>query len=161
MAFSWASLVPDLLGGIKQYFSRKHELKMKKMDVEFKVIEAKAMAEVQLQIKRQDADIDWERMSIANSGWKDEWFTVFLSLIMVAMFVPDIQPFMIEGFIALRDHTPVWLSTTFVIAVSSSFGVRSFASFMSLTKGSSSEKKMLKKSQELNDKLLEHLDKEK
>lgn len=158
MAFSWASLVPDLLGGIKQYFSRKHEVRMKTLDLKFKVTEAKVLAEIQMQQQRQNADIDWEKISIANSGWKDEWFTVFLSLMMVAMFIPSLQPFMIDGFIALKEHTPMWLSAAFLGAVGSSFGIRMWTNFTNLAGGTTGTRKMLKESKDLNKRLLEHLE---
>jgi hypothetical protein len=152
MAFSWSSILPGILGGIKDYFSRKHELKMKTLDVKFKLTEAKVNAEIRLQERRQDADIDWEKISIQNSGWKDEYFTIFLSAIMCLVFIPNTQPVMIEGFQALELYTPWWLSTAFLGAVGSAFGIRVWTSFSNLAGSSGS--KALKESKEMNQKLL-------
>jgi hypothetical protein len=82
----------------------------------------------------QGADISWENTSISNSGWKDEWFTIILSIPAVLCFVPGGAEYVTAGFDSLRD-TPDWYQWAFMVAVASSFGYRKLADFMALKKG--------------------------
>ena len=82
----------------------------------------------------QAADIAWEQTSINNSGWKDEWFTILLSIPAILCFIPGMADFVMAGFRAL-DFCPEWYKWAFSIAVASSFGFRKFADVMSLKKG--------------------------
>lgn len=82
----------------------------------------------------QAADIAWEQTSISNSGWKDEWFTLLLSIPAVMCFIPGGAEFVVAGFTAF-DGCPEWYKWAFSIAVASSFGFRKLADIMSLKKG--------------------------
>lgn len=82
----------------------------------------------------QAADIAWEQTSIENSGWKDEWFTILLSIPAILCFIPGMADYVRAGFAALAT-CPEWYKWAFSIAVASSFGFKKFANVMALKKG--------------------------
>lgn len=127
-------VVPSVTSGVTTYFSRKHELALKKIEFAGRIEEAKAEGMIALLRDRQAADVDWEKLSIQNSGWKDEWFTIALTLMVVAIFLPWTQETVIRGFGAL-EATPTWFQVSFLVAVGSAFGVRVFGNFLDMVKG--------------------------
>jgi len=122
-------LIPNLVTQAGEIFKRRHELKLKKIDVAGRIEEAKAEGMIAMLSQRQTADIDWESMSIQNSGWRDEYMTLFLTTIVGACFVPSLQPTVVAGFDTLTNGTPVWFQISFLIVVGSAFGVRVFTNF--------------------------------
>jgi len=62
-------------------------------------------------------------MSIANSGWKDEWVLIILSIPMILAFIPYTVKYVEAGFIAL-DGTPLWYRTTVMTIYLATFGIR-------------------------------------
>ena len=106
-----------------------------KLQSSLKLDEAKVEAQIKRMAQSASADIAWENLSITNSGWKDEWFTILLSIPMVMCFVPGGAQYVQAGFEALNASTPEWYQWAFLVAVGSSFGVRKLTDFMSLRKG--------------------------
>jgi len=82
----------------------------------------------------QAADIAWEKTSLDQSGWKDEYWTIILSIPMVMCFIPGLVVYVERGF-AVLQKTPEWYRYVIGIAIGSAFGVRSVANFMKLKKG--------------------------
>lgn len=127
----WQNLinaVPTLITQVGEVFKRKHEVKLRKIDSTARIEEAKANAYVSMLTNRQNADINWEQMSIQNSGWKDEYLTIFITSLVAACFIPWTQPYVGKGFFYL-SHTPMWFQTSFLIVIGSAFGVRVFTGF--------------------------------
>lgn len=83
---------------------------------------------------KQAGDIAWENLSIDRSGWKDEYFTIILSLPAILCFVPGMVEYVVAGFNALRG-CPDWYQWMLGIAVGSAFGYKKIADFMSIKKG--------------------------
>ena len=110
--------------------------KRKTMRVENEAwLEAAAVeAKIRMLETSQAGDIAWENTSINNAGWKDEWFTVLLSIPAALCFLPGGEVYVVNGFHAL-DSCPEWYRWSFLVAVGSSFGYRRIADFMSLKKG--------------------------
>jgi len=73
--------------------------------------------------------VDWNINAQNNSGWKDEWFTIILSIPMVMCFVPGLADYVQAGFAAL-ETTPMWYQSAVGIAISSSFGYQLYARHM-------------------------------
>lgn len=71
--------------------------------------------------KAQDYEQAWNLAQIQNSGWKDEWFTVLLSIPAIFAFLPSAVPHIQAGFIALNSM-PGWYKAAFGVAVSAAFG---------------------------------------
>ena len=68
-------------------------------------------------------DHEWELESIRNSGWKDEWVLIVLSIPMILVFIPYTQPFITSGFASLAT-TPLWYRTTVMTIYLATFGLR-------------------------------------
>jgi len=110
------------------------ERKKAKLDAELAIHAAKTDAQIEKIATGQKADIAWEQTSIDRSGWKDEWFTIILSIPAILCFIPGMDVYVIRGFEAL-SRTPKWYQWAFLVAVGSAFGYRKIADFMSLRKG--------------------------
>lgn len=105
-----------------------------KLESDLAIVKAQTEAKVELLKNSQKADIAWENTSLNQSGWKDEYWTIVLSIPMVLCFVPGLVKYVTSGFEAL-SHTPGWYQYALGIAIGSAFGVRQFANFMKLKKG--------------------------
>ncbi len=113
--------------------------KSAKLEGDLRIASAQVDAKIDRLATGQKADIAWENLSITNSGWKDEWFTLLLSIPAVLSFMPemfgvDFRQIVREGFRALKE-CPDWYNWMLGIAVGSAFGYRRIADFMSRKKG--------------------------
>lgn len=131
----------DVFGAIKmvaapvaQIVTGWQERKTVKLEGELAVSRAKTQAHIKKIETGQAADIAWEKTSLDNSGWKDEYWTIVLSVPMILCFVPGLVEYVVRGFEALQG-TPGWYRYSVGIAIGSAFGVRNVANFMKLKKG--------------------------
>jgi len=125
----------SILAPVTSFISGWQQRKTAKLEGDLKIADAKVTAQIDRIQTAQAADIAWENTSINNSGWKDEWFTVILSIPAILCFVPGLADYVKLGFGALST-TPDWYQWCFMIAVASSFGYKKIADFMALKKGS-------------------------
>jgi len=108
--------------------------------VKGKAEEKKAIQERKISAIQNDAD--WEsKMADATKGsWKDEWFSILLSLPLLGVAYsviiddPGIIARVNEGFAAL-NQLPEWYQYLLFIAVSASFGLKSADKIMNMKKG--------------------------
>ncbi len=110
------------LGPITNLASKWMEGKQKKSELKGKLEEAK----IKGQIKRASSDAAWEvkAMDASSDSWKDEaWTLCFIGMI-VASFVPPLQPYMQQGFDFLRT-APEWLQYGILASIAASFGLKS------------------------------------
>jgi hypothetical protein len=123
----WESLVGSLLGKFSEtaatvYIERKrlkHEIKMEQLRGKA----AYEKAKTRRASESEGRDADWESESIHNSGWKDEMVIIILSIPMVAVFVPGLEPYIKAGFVAL-ESTPDWYRWLVVMIYAATFGIR-------------------------------------
>lgn len=120
---------------IKEIVGGWQKRKTVKLAGDIKIAEAKTNAHIKKIETGQAADIAWEKTSIENSSWKDEFWTIILSIPMILCFIPGFEGYVVMGFAAL-ENVPDWYQYAVGIAISSAFGVRKFADFMKLKKGS-------------------------
>lgn len=132
--FSWISILMEGIGIGKGALEGWQTRKKAKLDSDLKVLQAQTTAKINRLETGQKADIAWENLSITNSGWKDEWFVIVLSIPAILCFIPGMANYVYAGFQAL-SATPDWYQWCFTIAVGSSFGYRKIADFMALKKG--------------------------
>lgn len=123
----WETIVGKLLGGFGEevagyYRDRqrlKHERELEKL--RGKIAYEKAKSE---RAERSEGrDHEWEQLSIQNSGWKDEWVLVILSIPLVLVFVPFTQDTILQGFAAL-ETTPEWFRWLIMLIYTAVFGIR-------------------------------------
>jgi len=120
-------LISPLTEGIKGIRERK------KMMLE--IAHAETAARIRRLQSSQDGDIAWETKSIDNAGWKDEYWTVVISLpFIMGFFGPVPAGWVTDGFVAF-SNCPEWYQWAVSIAIGSSFGVKEFTKFMKVKKG--------------------------
>ena len=80
---------------------------------------------------------DWDTLmaKATETSWKDEYWTIVLSIPAILCFVPGMVEHVRAGFDALGGM-PGWYQWMLGIAVGAAFGYRKIADFMSLKKGS-------------------------
>jgi len=105
-----------------------------------KADEKKAIQQRKINAIQNDADWESKMASATEKSWKDEWFSILLSLPLlgvaysVVMNDPTIIERVNEGFAAL-NQLPEWYQYLLFIAVSASFGLKSADKIMSMKKG--------------------------
>jgi hypothetical protein len=123
----WDSIVGSLLGkvapAVAEYYQKKlelkHKLKLTKIEGEIRVEEAK----IQRAERSEERDHEWEQMQISNSGWKDEWVLILLSIPLVMAFIPFAAPYVGDGFAVLAD-TPEWYRWLILLIFTAIYGIR-------------------------------------
>lgn len=115
--------IEAIIKPIGEYYNHKVEIKKIERQGEIELAKAKLSAELELAKAGQMADANWEVESIRNSGWKDEWFTILLSIPMVLCFIPGFDMTVLRGFAAI-EQTPRWYQVAFLAVVGSAIGVR-------------------------------------
>jgi len=108
--------------------------KQAQLQSELAISEAKTQATIKRLETGQKADIAWENLSIEKAGWKDEFWTVVLSIPAILCFIPGGDRYVKAGFEALQN-TPDWYAYALGLAIASSFGYRKFTDFMARKKG--------------------------
>ena len=88
---------------------------------------AKQKANAAIEMKKASGEIDWEIMALEASkeSWKDELWTVVFVAILIANFIPQLQPYMSAGFENLAN-TPIWVQAGMGASISASFGIKMF-----------------------------------
>jgi len=105
-----------------------------------KADEKKAIQQRKINAIKNDANWEDKMASATEKSWKDEWFSILLSLPLlgvaysVVMNDPTIIERVNEGFAAL-NQLPEWYQYLLFIAVSASFGLKSADKIMSMKKG--------------------------
>ncbi|MCK5613191.1 hypothetical protein KAR91_65570 [Candidatus Pacearchaeota archaeon] len=127
-------LVKGLVAPVSNYFMANQKRKAAKLTSDLKINEAKTDAKIDKIKTGQTADIAWEQTQIDKAGWKDDYWTIVLSIPAILCFVPGMVEHVRAGFDALGGM-PGWYQWMLGIAVGAAFGYRKIADFMSLKKG--------------------------
>ena len=126
-------LIPVISGLVKMaggIFGSWQERKMVKAqgkdDLERAITEGR-IKKVQSAIDN-DQQIDLMATRGMMHSWKDEWFTILLSIPVIMAFIPipEVQALVGAGFQILKNDTPEWYQYCFIGAIVASFGIRSF-----------------------------------
>lgn len=88
-----------------------------------KADQAKAKQDVKLKVLQSEEN--WEKIMAEGSkdSWKDEWFTVLLSIPMILCFIPAFAPTITEGF-AVLTTMPEYYKGFLGAAIAASFGIK-------------------------------------
>ena len=102
------SFVTDVvLGPVTSLVKGWQDRKSAKLKSDLQVQEAKTQAMIDKISTGQKADIAWENTSIEQSSWKDEYWTLILSIPLIMCFIPGLLQYVQAGFEALNS-TPPW-----------------------------------------------------
>ena len=123
----WQTIMTKLLGSFSEtaaqvYIEKKkleHERDMEKLRGKI----AYEAAKTERAIRSEGLDHEWELESIRNSGWKDEWVLVLLSIPLVLVFIPWTQDTVLTGFQTL-EQTPEWYRWIVMVIFLAIYGVR-------------------------------------
>jgi hypothetical protein len=123
----WSSIVGALLGKVApkvaDYYMEKNKLAQ---EVELEVLRGKRAYE-EAKTKRasesEGRDHDWEIESVRNSGWKDELVILVLTVPLVLVFIPQMAPYVLQGF-EILETTPDWYRWLILVIYSATFGIR-------------------------------------
>lgn len=98
---------------------RKHEQKVQTLELE------KLRHEKQIELIQNGQKLDnaWELEQIKNSGFKDEIVLFLLSIPLVMSFIPEMQPYVVDGFAAL-SQTPEWYQWLILAVFTAIYGIR-------------------------------------
>ena len=132
----WAKIIATLTGQtVESVLAYKRAKITLKANIELEKLKGKAAYEMAKTARAESSegrDAAWESQSIANSGWKDEWVLIVLSIPMILVFVPWTQPTIIAGFAAL-DTTPLWYRVLVATIYLATFGIRMWRRDMNKT----------------------------
>src|SRR5210317_198032 len=105
-----------------------------------KADEKKALQQRKINAIQNDADWESKMADATKNSWKDEFFSIILSLPLIAVAYSVVMDDTAlidrvnEGFVAL-NQLPEWYQYLLFIAVSASFGLKSADKIMSMKKG--------------------------
>lgn len=113
---SLGSSIVDFLDNRSQ---RKHEQKTKVLELE----KLRHEKQIELIHNGQELDNAWELEQIKNSGWKDEFVLLLLSIPLIMSFIPNMQSYVVDGFEAL-SKTPDWYQWLILAVFTAVYGIR-------------------------------------
>lgn len=123
----WTKLIASLTGQtVESVLNYKSEKRRLKAEIQLEKLRGKAeyeRAKSKRATESEGRDHEWETMSIQNSGWKDEWVLVLLSIPLVLVFIPATQPTVLTGFEALAQ-TPEWYRWLVMMIFAAIYGIR-------------------------------------
>jgi len=131
MIWSIISGLIGLVGGTVENWQKRQTVRA---EAESRIIVAEAEARVRISERAQTAEIDWDIAGINQmaGSWKDEWFTLILSIPAIMAFIrPDI---VMAGFLVLTEM-PLWYQTSLGVAIAASFGYRKLVDLFAQIKG--------------------------
>ena len=116
-------MLQNLIGPIANVAGKWMEGRQKKAELKARIEEAKANAVV----KKIEQDGTWEEkaMSASADSLKDEAWTITFIGIILACFIPSLQPYIEDGFRFLREDCPDWLTYGILASIAASFGLKS------------------------------------
>ena len=102
----------------------------KKIKAEGKI--AIEQAKVRRIQKLDTDDANWDRVMAesSNDSWKDEYWTIVLSIPAILAFFPSMVDDVLNGFEAL-EAMPDWYKAALGIAIGAAFGFRKLSQYMS------------------------------
>jgi hypothetical protein len=120
-------MLQNLIGPIANVAGKWMEGRQKKAELKARIEEAKANAVV----KKIEQDGTWEEkaMSASADSFKDEAWTICFIGIILACFIPSLQPYIEDGFRFLREDCPEWLTYGILASIAASFGLKSITKF--------------------------------
>lgn len=94
-----------------------------------KATKSAAKHEKEMELIKQSGT--WDEIQAQNSGasWKDEWFTILLSIPLIGAFYPPLLPSVLAGFDALTKM-PEFYQYMLFLAVGASFGYRGIMDYL-------------------------------
>lgn len=117
----------DILAGLTApvvgFFQKRAEIKAaadaQRLEID-SALQQKKLDQIQ---KAEDYEQAWNLAALANTSWKDEYWTIVLSIPFLGCFVPHLAPFVLLGFQTLKQ-TPMFYQYLLGTAVLAGFGLK-------------------------------------
>jgi hypothetical protein len=95
-----------------------------------KMAEIKIVGKENRAMMDKEHEIGWDNRMATGSmtSWKDEWFTIILSIPLVGAFIPGMDVYILEGFEVLAK-CPDWYKGAVGVAIGAAFGMRQYANW--------------------------------
>lgn len=113
------SLGGKVVDAVSARSERKHQEKVRAIELE----EVKHKTKLEMAMRGQEMDNSWELEQIKNSGWKDEFVLILLSIPLILCFHPETVMYVELGFAAL-DKTPDWYQWLILAVFAAIYGIR-------------------------------------
>lgn len=115
----------NIIGGMLKGWQ---ERKMIKIQHRVNMEGLKAKGKETRMLLETEEHMEWNKAMARGSmtSWKDEYWTIILSIPMIGCFIPKVAPYIMEGFKVLST-TPDWYKAAIGLAIAASFGYRKFA----------------------------------
>ena len=113
------SLGGKVVDAVSARSERKHQEKVRAIELE----EVKHKTKLEMAMRGQEMDNSWELEQIRNSGWKDEFVLLLLSIPLILCFHPETVMYVELGFAAL-DKTPDWYQWLILAVFAAIYGIR-------------------------------------
>ena len=112
-------LLKGLFGSLGSWLKAKAERKMA-IEQRKTALEVKKLEIVE---KKETADIEWDQLMAEGSkeSWKDEYWTIVLSIPAILVFFPGMTAYIKDGFTALNE-VPEWYRIALGTAIAAAFG---------------------------------------
>jgi hypothetical protein len=109
----WGTLISSVFGIGQSWLQNKAE-------------KQKAVHEKDITVIKNSATWEEKQADNSNASWKDEWFTIVLSVPLIGAFIPELVPFIAEGFMVL-ETMPDYYKGFLGAAMAASFGIKGLA----------------------------------
>lgn len=111
---SWLRFLSNPIDSISEVFTEKEKRR-----------KAVTLSQIDRLKSAEDSLAEWELIQAENGrySWKDEYWTIILSLPLIGAFIPPLVPFIIAGFEAI-EKMPQFYQVWVGVAILTSFGVR-------------------------------------
>lgn len=116
---NWFDLFAKVPEAVSGFFQKREERKIREKELEA-ALHQKRLEGIH---KADEYEHAWNLAQIQNSGWKDEYWTIVLSIPAIGSFIPKFSVYIQQGFEALAA-TPTWYQYIFTAAVLSAFGLK-------------------------------------
>lgn len=113
------TVTQPIADGVKSYLEIRSKERLRKIELE----DAIHQRRVELIKQGLAADASWELEQIRNSGWKDEYVLLVLSLPLVGCFIPATSDDILRGFEVLAQ-TPEWFRWLVLMIFAGVYGIR-------------------------------------
>ena len=119
-------IVNGLSKAVGGYFE--HSAKKSKAKSDLKIAEIEAKTAVKRKIV--EGKVDWENTmaDATKDSFKDEAWTICFIVLIIAAFIPDLQPYVAQG-IEFLSTFPDWLQWSILASIGASFGLKSIGKF--------------------------------
>jgi len=119
---------------MSSWWTMRQETKKAAHDNQIALATAKTQAMIRAFERGQAYDFAWEKTSIDNSGWKDEFVTVAYSIPALLAMFPDTRSWAAEWFTAM-GAAPEWYLLSLGGIIASSLGIRGLSGIVDKAKG--------------------------